>query len=83
MNENNFTQSTVLIINNIVNLNYLLSDISSTSIYGGYESEVDTPFYSQELEVQMQKLYNRLPEKNRRLYAGIEALNSLMMELAI
>jgi len=30
--------------------------------------------YPQELEVQMQELYNRLPEKNRRLYAGIEAL---------
>ena len=30
--------------------------------------------YSQELEVQMQELFNRLPEKNRRLYAGIEAL---------
>lgn len=30
--------------------------------------------YTHELEVQMQELYNRLPEKNRRLYAGIEAL---------
>ncbi len=30
--------------------------------------------YPQEHEVQMQELYNRLPEKNRRLYAGIEAL---------
>jgi hypothetical protein len=30
--------------------------------------------YSQEIEAQMQALYNRLPEKNRRLYAGVEAL---------
>lgn len=30
--------------------------------------------YTHALEVQMQELYNRLPEKNRRLYAGIEAL---------
>ncbi len=30
--------------------------------------------YSQEIEAQMQELYNRLPEKNRRLYAGVEAL---------
>ena len=30
--------------------------------------------YTQALEAQMQELYNRLPEKNRRLYAGIEAL---------
>lgn len=30
--------------------------------------------YTQTLEFQMQELYNRLPEKNRRLYAGIEAL---------
>jgi transposase len=30
--------------------------------------------YSNEIEVQMQELYNRLPEKSRRLYAGVEAL---------
>ena len=30
--------------------------------------------YSVEIEKQMQELYNRLPEKSRRLYAGIEAL---------
>jgi len=30
--------------------------------------------YSQEVESQMQKLYNRLPERARRLYAGVEAL---------
>ena len=30
--------------------------------------------YSLELEVQMQALYKRLSEKDRRLYAGIEAL---------
>jgi hypothetical protein len=30
--------------------------------------------YSSEIEAQMQSLYKRLPEKNRRLYAGIEAL---------
>jgi len=30
--------------------------------------------YSPEIENQMQDLYNFLPEKNRRLYAGIEAL---------
>lgn len=30
--------------------------------------------YSQALEAQMQGMYNRLPEKNRRLYAGVEAL---------
>lgn len=30
--------------------------------------------YSQDVEAQMQELYNRLPEKNRRLYAGVEAL---------
>jgi len=29
--------------------------------------------YPQETENRMQELYNRLPEKNRRLYAGIEA----------
>jgi len=29
--------------------------------------------YPQETEVRMQELYNRLPEKNRRLYAGVEA----------
>ena len=29
--------------------------------------------YTQETESQMQELYNRLPEKNRRLYAGVEA----------
>ena len=28
--------------------------------------------YSQETETRMQELYNRLPEKNRRLYAGVE-----------
>jgi len=31
-------------------------------------------FYSKEIEKQMQELYNRLSERNRRLYAGIEAL---------
>ena len=30
--------------------------------------------YSVEIEKQMQELYSRLPEKSRRLYAGIEAL---------
>lgn len=30
--------------------------------------------YSQEIEAQMQKMYKRLPEKSRRLYAGVEAL---------
>ncbi len=30
--------------------------------------------YSIEIEAQMQELYLRLPEKNRRLYAGVEAL---------
>lgn len=30
--------------------------------------------YAQEIETQMQELYRRLPERNRRLYAGIEAL---------
>ena len=30
--------------------------------------------YPLEIEAQMQELYNYLPEKNRRLYAGIEAL---------
>jgi hypothetical protein len=30
--------------------------------------------YSSEIEKQMQELYSRLPEKNRHLYAGIEAL---------
>jgi len=30
--------------------------------------------YSKEIEVKMRELYARLPEKNRRLYAGIEAL---------
>lgn len=30
--------------------------------------------YSQEIETQMQELYNRLPERNRRLYAGVEAV---------
>jgi transposase len=30
--------------------------------------------YTPAIEAQMQELYNRLPEKNRRLYAGIEAL---------
>jgi len=30
--------------------------------------------YSSEIETQMQELYSRLPEKNRRLYAGVEAL---------
>ncbi len=29
--------------------------------------------YTQEIEFQMQELYSRLPEKNRRLYAGVEA----------
>ena len=30
--------------------------------------------YTIEIEKQMQELYSRLPEKSRRLYAGIEAL---------
>lgn len=30
--------------------------------------------YSEEIEKQMQELYSRLPEKSRRLYAGVEAL---------
>jgi hypothetical protein len=30
--------------------------------------------YSKEIEEQMQEFYNRLSERNRRLYAGIEAL---------
>lgn len=30
--------------------------------------------YSKEIETQMQALYRRLPERNRRLYAGVEAL---------
>ena len=30
--------------------------------------------YSKEIEEQMQELYSRLSEKNRRLYAGVEAL---------
>ncbi len=30
--------------------------------------------YPPEIEAQMQELYSRLPEKNRRLYAGVEAL---------
>lgn len=30
--------------------------------------------YSLEIEVQMQALYKRLSEKDRRLYAGVEAL---------
>jgi hypothetical protein len=30
--------------------------------------------YSKEIEQQMQELYSRLPEKNRRLYAGVEAV---------
>ncbi len=30
--------------------------------------------YSSEIESQMRELYSRLPEKNKRLYAGVEAL---------
>ena len=30
--------------------------------------------YAKDIEAQMQELYSRLPEKNRRLYAGVEAL---------
>lgn len=30
--------------------------------------------YAEEVEVKMQRLYNRLSEKDRRRYAGIEAL---------
>lgn len=30
--------------------------------------------YPKEIEEQMQEFYNRLPEKNKRLYAGVEAL---------
>ena len=30
--------------------------------------------YTKDIEAQMQELYNRLPEKNRRLYTGIEAI---------
>jgi len=33
--------------------------------------------YSKEIEAQMQELYSRLPEKSRRLYAGVEALKFL------
>ena len=33
--------------------------------------------YSKEIEAQMQELYGRLPEKSRRLYAGVEALKFL------
>ena len=32
------------------------------------------PPYSPAIEIQIKKLYCRLPEKNRRLYAGVEAL---------
>jgi len=30
--------------------------------------------YPQEIEERMQELYSRLPERSRRLYAGVEAL---------
>ncbi len=30
--------------------------------------------YANKIEIQMQELYKRLPEKSRRLYAGVEAL---------
>jgi len=30
--------------------------------------------YSTKIEEQMQELYSRLPEKSKRLYAGVEAL---------
>ncbi len=30
--------------------------------------------YSKEIEAQMQELHTRLPEKNKRLYAGVKAL---------
>jgi hypothetical protein len=30
--------------------------------------------YTQEIEEPMQELYSRLPERSRRLYAGVEAL---------
>ena len=30
--------------------------------------------YSSEIESQMREFYDRLPEKNKRLYAGVEAL---------
>ncbi|MGZ8239463.1 MAG: hypothetical protein ACXWTY_16510 [Methylobacter sp.] len=30
--------------------------------------------YSKEIETQMHELHSRLPEKSRRLYAGVEAL---------
>ena len=33
--------------------------------------------YTKDIEAQMQELYGRLPEKNRRLYAGVEALKFL------
>lgn len=33
--------------------------------------------YNKEIEAQMQELYNRLSEKNRRLYAGIDVLCTL------
>lgn len=29
--------------------------------------------YTKEIEAQMQELYSRLPEKSRRLYAGVES----------
>ena len=33
--------------------------------------------YTKDIEAQMQELYGRLPEKNRRLYAGVETLKFL------
>ena len=33
--------------------------------------------YTKDIKAQMQELYNRLPENNRRLYAGIEAIKFL------
>ena len=33
--------------------------------------------YTKDIEAQMQELYSRLPEKSKRLYAGVEALTHL------
>ena len=34
--------------------------------------------YPKELEVHMQELYKRLPEKNRQLYAGVGSLETTL-----
>jgi hypothetical protein len=33
--------------------------------------------YTKDIEAQMQELYSRLPEKSKRLYAGVEALTHI------